>query len=555
MDLDKIDAIELALKENDAVIICSNNFKKKCLFFSESGTIDEYLLISKAITNNELKDLVRLLRKHNLLDEKFDLEKKILSSYTAFNHSFQNLIEFSDIRLSDAAKNIISQIILHNKNFKDGKINQVISGISDLFAFLNSGYSSGINLLANNVSKKLDEVEFLKEIESQIFRSLEAKYNSKYKMLEDDTVYLDKNKAILIIDDYLFSYGDLHYIKQIDKKINAMNIRLENIAKCIEGFNFINISENIEHPKIVDLIEKFDSNKILKQNQENNENLERHAKNGVLFNMDANQSLDYKKNLTLSNSSIKRLIENPYFFYIEKLLNIRSFQVDDSFESPALKGKIVHKICEEFSKFCRNNKVDLISFKRISQLVLLQNYNISVEKNIFWKVYTNSIANKIIQIEKDADSMIKVEVERMIYGEIDGIKIMAIVDRIEYIDEKTVNVYDFKTSKSSIYSFNDEITGNNPQLSIIGLILSQSGITAKKMSYTCLDEAGDSEDEVFEGDKIKLMIENAKSNITYIVDFIKNSKIDDFVYMQNNLFGKFEDYIKMEHFARKRLVF
>ncbi len=345
-----------------------------------------------------------------------------------------------------------------------------------------------------------------------------------------------------------------------NKKKNKIEARQNNI-KILEKLikkNYIVIEDTANINLYLEGILKS-SNLIKLEDSENITKPDANIESLLFGEKDLNHEIKFEinKKITLSNSAIKDFLKNPYFFFIKRILGLKMQYENLEEDNAALKGKIIHKICEDFAMLCKDRTIEINNDNFLkSATQTLQDYEIHLKENLLWKYHIDSISDKILKIEKNARrNNLKVEVEPqniIISNYYNIFNLKAIPDRIEYINNNIVEVYDFKTGIN--FNKNDEINGKNPQFAIMAIIFEHLGFKIRKASYIFLSKEN-KEDIILEEDYIEQIKENAKINIDIIMKKIENAQIEDFEYVENSNFQSYEEDKLMEYFARKKVAY
>lgn len=246
---------------------------------------------------------------------------------------------------------------------------------------------------------------------------------------------------------------------------------------------------------------------------------------------------DYKKQYALSpTSGIALLNNNPYGFFVSKVLGLTPIDDWTNNVDARLQGEIVHQIMQVFAEKCRSIAVKV---KQYDQLNKFKNdyehiFNDIVESilssnkikiNDFLKQKLKNIKNIAIQLEFNcAKNQRIVFVEKGYSHTINNIKIYARADRVEIDDNrKEIYIFDFKTG--ILPDTTQEKNGIKPQLSIIAMLILKlpqyKNYSIKKMQY--IDLSGK---------------ENASNKI------IDLNSIDDINKIETNIKSQIETFFK-----------
>lgn len=188
-------------------------------------------------------------------------------------------------------------------------------------------------------------------------------------------------------------------------------------------------------------------------------------------------------------SGIRMLNNNPYEFFVRKILHLNSLGEWENDINGKLYGTIIHKIMENFAKSCRREwitkeKINVDLFRK-SRDYVLQDCGIGIDD--FLKFKLARIGDIAVKMEQDAYMRnCAVLVEKKVGCLFRDIKIEAVIDRLE-VDamNRKIFIYDFKTGNLPTKA--DETNGVKVQLLIIAFIISNlseySGYSIEKMSY------------------------------------------------------------------------
>ncbi len=327
------------------------------------------------------------------------------------------------------------------------------------------------------------------------------------------------------------------------KKENIENGELLDImCNIITDINNEISSENIQcYEKIIDTIDnsiKNNSNLIKKYTSKTNQQIE--------------IAVEKKKQYTITpTSGIKLLNNNPYSFFIEKVLGLKSVNEWSHDIDAKLYGSIAHKIMEEFHKKYRymnfNDKNNKNELEKIFLNTITEVLNIVNSNNIFLQQKLKKIKNIAIQMENDAYKNNRlVFVEYPFFTIINSIKVWAKADRVE-IDNKNKEIYifDFKTSLNKDKKKNEE-NGSDTQLLIIAmLILKQSSYKdykIKQMKYINLSGKNRAEDVEIDIS----YLENTENNIKRQIEtYFSNGKpnVENMIYIRQDKYQLYDNDI------------
>jgi len=277
-----------------------------------------------------------------------------------------------------------------------------------------------------------------------------------------------------------------------------------------------------------------------------------------LYNFTTNNNIHNINPFKLSPSSIKQINNNPYFYYVKNLLNLRPLVFNDKNDLARQNGILLHLILEKFTQYCQSiNNVDDIT-EDVFISFLTQNFSNLFNSNtsLYEKLF--SFASKIIQMEKNAKlNNLEILVEKQTNYILHKYNILAVADRIE-IDHnnKFISIYDYKTG--TLPTVANEMNGKAVQLSIIAYILLNTNYkdySIDKLVYMNFNKINDNDLVIF-GDKLHILLKNSIYNIELIFDnYFNNCKEENFMFIPSSLNMLYEDVLQLEHFARKRRYF
>ena len=181
----------------------------------------------------------------------------------------------------------------------------------------------------------------------------------------------------------------------------------------------------------------------------------------------------------LSASALTTLINNPYAFYAERILNLKPLAPIEQEPSAAERGSLIHEILHQFiqqhqHRLPENAQSALIafgkeSFKRNAHPII----------HHFWWPRFQEMAEKFIALERnllrEGVARIFTEIEGQMVWQIDGhdITLTARADRIDMDQRGNAAIYDYKTG--AVPSSSDIKNHRAPQLPLEALILMAGG--------------------------------------------------------------------------------
>lgn len=215
-----------------------------------------------------------------------------------------------------------------------------------------------------------------------------------------------------------------------------------------------------------------------------------------------------KYNLT-PTVGIKMLNNNPYDFFVEKVLGLKPIDEWSNDIDARAYGTLVHKIMQIFAEKCnktkntffgnKNNKynkytkIDIKNeFKKIFNEIIEQEQTATNTKiNNFFRKKLLNIEDVAVEIEYNAFKKNRIVFAEKSYSTIiDGIRVYAKADRIEIDDiNRDIYIYDFK-SGSNIPTKKDEENGSSPQLLVIAMLISKQYKNFHIKNATYIDISG-----------------------------------------------------------------
>ena len=282
---------------------------------------------------------------------------------------------------------------------------------------------------------------------------------------------------------------------------------------------------------------------------------------------------DFKtKKLTLSpTQGISMLTSNPYQFFTDKVLDLKSIDDWEINIDARMYGTLIHKILQLFTQKCGYIKQFNLSrednlAKMNEDLFLkvandyLQTEGIEVS-GFIWQKICNT-ATVAIQLEREAFlSGRDVLCEQFLSHKFDkyGVEIIAIADRIEVDhNNKLLWIYDYKTGTAP--NNNDEIYGRHTQLAIIAILATQygnfDGYTVSGMQYLGLTGKQNLEDGGMKRTEIRTsmlgLVQDYLENLLQYFFDNNQPNYERMVYInQAKQFGD-NRFIENKHFSRKK---
>ena len=250
----------------------------------------------------------------------------------------------------------------------------------------------------------------------------------------------------------------------------------------------------------------------------------------ILNNVEQKQmATEGKKVYTLSpTKGIAMLNNDPYSFFVSKVLNLEPIEDWNNTVSTKTHGLIVHQIMECFAKKCRNYKynADCDMLRRVFDESLTESLvKSNMQITSFLKQKLKKIKEIAVKLELDA-----IKNNRSVYAEyplqtvINGVKIYAKADRIEFDNKnKLIYIFDYKTG--TIPKNADEVNGTKPQLSIIAMLILKNpeykDFLIKKMQYIDLSGKEKIENQTIDTEEVAHVEKNIANQIE---TFFKNGE-------------------------------
>ncbi len=237
------------------------------------------------------------------------------------------------------------------------------------------------------------------------------------------------------------------------------------------------------------------------------------------------QSIENVKDVAISlspTSGIRLLNNNPYLFFVEKILGLKP--LDNWQECIDIKtyGILVHEVMRtftfkcmklSFNETCDDNLMHEIYKQTVDDV--MKNFGIKMDKFLEEKIAL--ISNIAISLEMSAKKRnVEVFVEKSFSSTFDGIEVRAKADRIE-IDNKNkhIYIYDYKTGEPPKNA--QEISGEKVQLLIIAVLILKSeqykDFAVKKLQYIDLSGKHSIANEEIDVSKIRFTEGNLRQLI------------------------------------------
>ena len=364
-----------------------------------------------------------------------------------------------------------------------------------------------------------------------------------------------KNNKITIIDNNQINYTDSN-ITNSNKQNDNKHIERNNDKKAKNSKAIITDGErndNINND-IATIIDNIAQMILLNKNLTSQEPLQ--------------QSIEDVKNKAIilsPTSGILMLNNNPYLFFIKKILGISP--IDDWCDrlNTKIYGTLIHNIMQKFAYKCIELSLNDINNYNFIQKIYTQTVNdvvkdFGIQLNEFLEEKIKLISETAIMLEANAKRQnIQVLIEKKFSHQINGITIEARADRAE-IDNKNkyIYIYDYKTG--NLPENSQEVNGEKTQLLIIAVLISKmeqyKNYKVKKLQY--IDLSGKHHYHHQSNGEIDVnKIKHTEVNLCKLIDkfFSKNNTVclNDIIYLDTNSILDGRDQIL--HFARKNILY
>ncbi|MEL7319515.1 MAG: double-strand break repair protein AddB [Pseudomonadota bacterium] len=207
-----------------------------------------------------------------------------------------------------------------------------------------------------------------------------------------------------------------------------------------------------------------------------------------------NPSAD-QRNVSISATALDRLLGDPYQFYAQKILGLRSLDplAADPFSDPALRGTLVHAILDQWHKArATDPDLPLVAF---AERALKQ----TNPHPLLWGLWRPRIMAALTRFEDWIDMM--AEDGRTValtesWGAMDylGVRVFGQADRIDRLPDGTLAIVDYKTGAAPTKAQVE--AGYRLQLGVLGLIARDGSFKPGKDASDALAMRGEA--SVFE---------------------------------------------------------
>ena len=299
-----------------------------------------------------------------------------------------------------------------------------------------------LSLLSLIFKRKIKNDELVQFLEANFLRQNDYKimsFESLFRLLDDETKDFIENKL------YIFKVITEEIYKYLDDNKKESSVTIND-----QVYNVINIIETC-----------IDAN---------------YKSGGESSNMQLEiQNVKKRKYILTPTVGIALLNNNPYSFFVNKVLKINSLDEWQNSIDARFHGEIIHSIMEIFALKCRNilsknNLADTMErlFDEVVKYVVIKN---KVVINGFLQKKLLNIKDVAIKLEKECFLENRTAIVEKKYSMmIDGVKIEAKADRIEVNKmNKSLYIYDYKTG--NLPTDKQENNGEKTQLLIIATIL------------------------------------------------------------------------------------
>ena len=470
-------------------------------------TIKDYLTILNAENTEDYRQITETIKILELYKEKFHTSK-------SYSECFNHHIELLQLLISSTTKtkeityrfsylNIIcetfidTELVFNNifNKLKDGQIQQQ--------------YEVILNTIIKDVTcQNPKSFNPYNNTSIEIVTSMEARFlyydciiicglnEGSFPSLDEDhgmisqTIRRNFDKQSALVGYNFFDF--IHLIAQNDV-ILSCNLET-NRSRWFEVIKQYKIS----HTKI-----KTSQDQILEKQYETWQN---HFYNNIEYKPIKRPSPKVNSNINyISATGIEKLINNPYLFYAEYILNLKTLDPINKTLFYKDFGIVLHDILSKIN-WCELNIENLKqSIDSLIQNVDAPGYILEIWKNKVYKIIKWLISNfnnrKIIGFATELEVMMSTPILNE-YNQCAEITIYARCDKVELantdvkmenlssksecsnlLDSKTLIITDYKTG--SLPSIQDVLNGMAPQLAIQGILTEDMLINRKNLALQC----------------------------------------------------------------------
>jgi ATP-dependent helicase/nuclease subunit B len=257
-------------------------------------------------------------------------------------------------------------------------------------------------------------------------------------------------------------------------------------------------------------------------------------KNVTLIAKRPRPNFNIKNVKEISATNFNTLVKNPYDFYAKYVLKLKDTNVIKNFNTPSIIGSFFHYIFEVLSNNTTKNSVE----KMIDDFF----YNNEIMKKMYKEKTFSIVKNFITLDEKSREDIQKIVAEGKYSYKLNNydITLSAKVDRLEFINNISVNVVDYKTGTAP--SKKDMVNGKELQLPFTAFIMRKNNMQTNKIDIWSIKRDSTSH-TIIERVDLYNVIENMEKFLYRIIDNF--SRVDsEFVATTLN---KYSDY---EHLSR-----
>ncbi len=411
----------------------------------------------------------------------------------------------------------------------------------------------------------MEQKEVLNKFLLKIIKNYEVEAFDCQIFISFLSVFFKKN----IGSDVLVQQFEVYFCREVAYKINSFEdfkkeIKKDEKAKRWEVFKAIAESFDNHLKKKNDFSIEELANNLLSEINDILQKYKIDTKNTEEYIQPSFDNIEKEKTFLLTpTGGIKMLNNNPYEFFVRKVLNLQSIGDWNEVIDVRLYGTIIHEIMENFARKCSK---EWITAEKINKELFDESCNYVFQKNDFefddfLKFKLKKVCEIAVELEKRAKkNNLIVEVEKKVGMFFRGLKFEARIDRFE-IDKvnKKIYVYDFKTGTPP--KQNEEMNGTKTQLLIIGFILSRlkeyENYKIEKLAYIELSGKNKAQNTSIEAEAIT----NVEGNLNELLSsFFNENKnhilpaVEKMFFIQKNAFSSYNSDIELMKFARCSFV-
>ncbi len=181
---------------------------------------------------------------------------------------------------------------------------------------------------------------------------------------------------------------------------------------------------------------------------------------------------EQRSQISLSVTDFDRLMADPYAFYANKILRIKTLEAVDALPSYAWRGSMVHEILERWAKEDKCDPAKLME----RAAGLLSNSAVHPALRALWQPRVAEglrwIAEKTAEMAANGRELLVAEARGT--TEIEGVKLRGRADRIDKLPDGSLAIIDYKTGNAP--SLKSVTKGFALQLGLIGFMAESGGI-------------------------------------------------------------------------------